>query len=267
MIAEFPNAVVTRSFISYPFSVSSMDNHADYRSYVVGIFLTLVVGIFYSWYAFPEGWFCPCFLDKIISSLIIALITKNTEKTLIFSYIFYVSSDLFQRSIWDESLIFMLIMGYPAILLLSGIFCWGFLTEEFFSEEERTDKRSKSYRASKKLKSILYSKKQFKKKYKIFLGILLLSIFFIAIIFIIDGSKGSYISSSSFSDLILMIWDFLCQFKLQIGFIVYILDVTYNIWAYLEARKKGLQIPCIKIILLILGSFPLFINLLSPKKP
>lgn len=75
----------------------------------------------------------------------------------------------------------------------------------------------------------------------------MLSIFFIATILIISGPKKLYISSPSLSDIIFRVWNFLWQFKLQMGLTIYILDVTYNIWAYLEARKKGFLIIHFKI--------------------
>lgn len=62
------------------------------------------------------------------------------------------------------------------------------------------------------------------------------------------------------------IWNFLYQNRLSIGFTIYILDVLYNIKEYLRARREGLHLPRVKIILLILGSFPLFIDLFRPKR-
>ena len=61
-------------------------------------------------------------------------------------------------------------------------------------------------------------------------------------------------------------WNFLINYKLYIGLTIYILDVSYNIRAFIEAKKRGLHLPRVKIVLLILGSFPLFIDLLHPKK-
>ena len=245
-----------------------MDNHAAYRSYVVGIFLTAVVGIFCSWFvsAIHPGIWCFC-IDIFIPLLIIAWITKDTEKTFVFTYVFCVSSKSFSFSTFDlYDFVLTFVVIYPLILFLSYLFFWGYLTEDYFSREECTKIRGKPILDSKNYKSVVYSIKKSKKKYVIFLGILLLSIFFIATI-IINGSKELHISSSSLSNLVLQVWNFLWQFKLQIGFIVYILDIVYNTWAYLEARKRGLQISRIKTILLILGSLPLFINLIPPKKP
>ena len=62
------------------------------------------------------------------------------------------------------------------------------------------------------------------------------------------------------------IWNFLYQNRLSIGFTIYILDVLYNIKEYLRARRDGLHLPRVKIILLILGSFPLFIDLFRPRR-
>lgn len=242
-----------------------MDNHAEYRSYVIGIFLIVVFGVFYSSFSFrnsPEGCFCCrdefivlvlCIiawifigLNKIIVPCIIAWITEDSFKTLIFTYIFYVSSDFFLLSTYDfEDIFFNLVILYPVILWFSCILFWLHFTGELSYKEEQ---------------------KQSKKKNKMFRGILVLSIFYIVTIFVISGPKEFYISSPSLSEIIIRSWNFLWQFKLQIGLTIYILDVTYNIWAYLEARKKGLKIPRIKTILLILGSFPLFINLIPPKK-
>lgn len=59
---------------------------------------------------------------------------------------------------------------------------------------------------------------------------------------------------------------YLVEYQLYIAILLYIPVVCYNVREYLRARREGLDISFIRIILLILGSFPLFVDLLRPKK-
>ena len=228
-------------------------------SCTIGILASTVAGLlWHRLYNLKLGFIVEFFLMPLIAFLAVPLITKlltrDPSKTTIYHF-FFLFAFIYPNSIyWEEfrnqTLLETIFWDVGLSLLICGLALYFY----FWSVDRNPTKSALVRRTDVKI-----------------IVIALLSTFFVVeagMRGIILAGRGEMLKNMlDFLNLLFSsVWSFLSQNKLQIACMIYIIDVSYNINAYLNARREGLDFPRMKVVLLILGSFPLFVDLLRSRR-